>query len=96
MQKRKCRMNKSEIEYHDRAVKLRKMTDSQLCEFIETEKAKAFQEGETKARAVIEKEQAGKGVSHYLQEVLSSLSIGKVTQGKLLKIAEEGGYIGME
>jgi hypothetical protein len=35
MKKRTCRMTEEEKAMHGRAVKLKKMTDAQLCEFID-------------------------------------------------------------
>ena len=35
MKKSKCRLNLTERDQHERAVKIRKMTDAQLCEFID-------------------------------------------------------------
>jgi len=35
MKKHKCRRSPEEIAQHDMAVKIRKMTDGQICDFIE-------------------------------------------------------------
>ena len=35
MKKHSCRMTDTEKEMHDRAVKIRKMTDEQLCNYID-------------------------------------------------------------
>ena len=40
MKKRSCRMTDTEKEMHDRAVKIRKMTDEQLCKYIDDTQGK--------------------------------------------------------
>lgn len=36
MKKRSCRMDAEEREQHERATRIRKMTDSQLCEYVDS------------------------------------------------------------
>lgn len=36
MKKRNCRKSDLEREQHDRAIRIRKMTDAQLCEYLES------------------------------------------------------------
>jgi len=45
MKKRACRMTEEEKAMHNRAVKLKKMTDAQLCEFIDRTYGKGMDEG---------------------------------------------------
>lgn len=45
MKKRSCRMTEEEKAMHSRAVKLKKMTDAQLCEFIDHTYGKGMEEG---------------------------------------------------
>ena len=45
MKKRTCRMTEEEKAMHGRAVKLKKMTDAQLCEFIDHTYGKGMEEG---------------------------------------------------
>lgn len=45
MKKRACRMTEEEKAMHNRAVKIRKMTDEQLCEFIDHTYGKGMEEG---------------------------------------------------
>lgn len=40
MKKHSCRMTDTEKEMHDRAVKIRKMTDEQLCKYIDDTQGK--------------------------------------------------------
>lgn len=88
MGKRNCRKNTDEKKIHDKAVKMRKMTDTQLVEYVENRVEKARSEGRNEAK---------KGLS--LKEFLSSLSVpgiipgvGPTTVDKILKFAKEGGY----
>ena len=43
--KRNCRMTDEEKKMHERAVKLRKMTDAQLCEFVDRTYGIGMEEG---------------------------------------------------
>ncbi|MDD3230901.1 MAG: hypothetical protein PHE09_17045 [Oscillospiraceae bacterium] len=45
MKKRNCRMTEEEKAMHDRAVKIKKMTDAQICEFIDRTYGKGMEEG---------------------------------------------------
>jgi galactokinase/mevalonate kinase-like predicted kinase len=45
MKKRACRMTEEEKAMHNRAVKLKKMTDAQLCDFIDRTYGKGMEEG---------------------------------------------------
>lgn len=38
MSRRKCRLSPEELNIHEKAVKLRKMTDNQLVEYVSAEK----------------------------------------------------------
>ncbi|MDR1630062.1 MAG: hypothetical protein LBS36_07620 [Oscillospiraceae bacterium] len=43
--KRNCRMTDDERQMHERAVRIRKMTDAQICEFIDRTYGKGMEEG---------------------------------------------------
>ena len=45
MKKRSCRMTPEEKEIHALAVKVRKMTDQQISDFLDEVRADAYQEG---------------------------------------------------
>ncbi len=94
MQKRKCRLSKYEMECHDRAVKLRKMTDEQLCRHIDDNVGKAYQEGLSKGAFEYSQNTAEKSVEHFL-DFLDIPGVGKSTVDKLMKYAKERGYIGV-
>ena len=86
-QERKVRrMKKSQI--HEKAVKMRKMTDEQLVHYVEDRVEKARSEGRNAAK---------KGGS--LKKFLESLAtpgvipgVGPATVDKVRKYAEEGGF----
>lgn len=95
--KRACRRTNEENAIHERAVKLRKMTDEKLCQYIEWERAdcieQAYKEGFEDGR---KGSGAGeKTVESYLNDIQSAgiSGIGAVTLNKLLKVAKENGYI---
>jgi hypothetical protein len=62
MKKRACRMAEEEKAMHERAVKIRKMTDSQLCEFIDSTYGQGMEEG-AKLAQVDRKEEQADGVA---------------------------------
>lgn len=45
MAKRNCRMTEAERAIHDRAVSIRKMTDQQICEFVDRQYSNGMDEG---------------------------------------------------
>lgn len=49
--KRNCRMTSEEKEMHERAVNLKKMTDAQLCEFVDRTYGRGMEEGAKLAEA---------------------------------------------
>ena len=84
MKKRSCRKSNQQKEMHERAVKIRKMTDEQLCRYIDS-----LSGGTTTA--------AKNRVAEFIQH-LDCLSgtgngIGKSTVYKLQKFAEKEGYL---
>lgn len=95
MAKRKCRMTSAELEMHDRAVKLRKMTDEQLCQFVDREVDEAYTLGFKNGRANEVVTRPAKSVEHFLDN-LNIPGVGPTTVDKLRKYAKDGGYIGME
>lgn len=78
MKKRSWRMTDTEKEMHDRAVKIRKMTDEQLCKYID-------EQGKNNAQ--------DKNVSEFLACVAGMRGIGKTTENKLYSLAREKGFI---
>jgi rhamnose utilization protein RhaD (predicted bifunctional aldolase and dehydrogenase) len=88
MAKRSCRRSETENRIHERAVKLRKMTDEQLIAYIEDLVSNAENESV--------EESADKTVTEFLNEIETTgiSGIGKVTIHKLRMYAEGCGYIG--
>lgn len=95
--KRACRRTEEENVIHERAVKLRKMTDDQLCQYIERERAQciedAYKDGYEAGRQTSGSN--GKSVEEYLKTLQEAgiSGIWAVTLNKLLKVAKENGYI---
>ena len=77
MRKRNCRMTDYEKECHEKAVKLRKMTDIQLCEYLEE---------------VANAKRGVNLVQEYLESLIIP-GVGKTTVDKLKEFARAGGYI---
>jgi len=85
MGRRNCRKNDQEKTMHERAVRIRKMTDEQLCRYLDSLSA-GHQTAGIKNR-----------VSEFIQH-LDTMSgtgngIGKSTVYKLQKFAEKEGYV---
>lgn len=91
--RRSCRRTMQEDAFHDRAVKLRKMTDEQLCRHIDAETESAYKKGQQEGQA--NEGELEKQVLKFITTLqLSKIpGIGVVTINKLLKVAEENGYI---
>lgn len=90
--KRNCRRTEDEARIHEKAVKMRKMTDEQLVHYVEDRVEKARSEGFNKGKRSAGSE---KGMKEFLIELQTSKipGIGIVTINKLLKVATEHGYI---
>lgn len=88
MKRRSCRRTTDELKIHEKAVKLRKMTDEQLIHYIEDRVEKARSEGGNEKRAE-------KGTELFLKSLTPGLipGVGAATVDKLKKYAEEGGYV---
>lgn len=87
--RRSCRRTAQEEICHERAVKLRKMTDEQLCDYVDREVDKAYRKG------LAESKPSGKGVGEFIAAItLAKIpGIGAVTINKLLKVAKDNGYM---
>lgn len=102
MSRRKCRLSPEELNIHEQAVKLRRMTDRQLVEYVSAEKAAAYDDGEFAGKKDVLKHQrpsdqtiGGKNVKTFLEEIKFVSGIGAVTVKKLQHLAKEGGYLGV-
>lgn len=67
--KKNCRMTDEERAIHDRAVSLRKMTDSQLCETMDRQYSNGIDEGMRLAKA----EKAEKGDREVVERFIAYL-----------------------
>lgn len=90
--KRNCRRTEDEVRIHEKAVKMRKMTDEQLVHYVEDRVEKARSEGFNSGKKSAGN---GKNTKEFLTELQTSKipGIGIVTINKLLKVATEHGYI---
>ena len=90
--KRNCRRTEDEVRIHEKAVKMRKMTDEQLVHYVEDRVEKARSEGFNSGKKAAGN---GKNTKEFLTALQTSKSpgIGIVTINKLLKVATEHGYI---
>ena len=94
MAKRSCRRSADENKIHEKAVKIRKMTDEQLVRYVEDRVEKARSEGfnKGKEKAAGQKEKGAKEFIAHLQ-LAKIPGIGDATLNKILKVAEDNGYI---
>lgn len=96
MKKRSCRRTEKESELHDRAVKIRKMTDEQLCEYVDRKEQEAAESAYKRGLKEAEKSKDAVGsVKDFLEEIQKSKipGVGTVTINKLKRAAAEHGYI---
>ena len=96
--RRSCRRTNEQDAFHDRAVRIRKMTDEQLCNHIEELTDAAYDKGYQKGMenvptpAPVEK-------TNPVKEFIDLISggnvkgIGCTTVSKLLRVATDNGYI---
>nr|DAU12713.1 MAG TPA: IMS family HHH motif [Caudoviricetes sp.] len=91
--KRSCRRTIDEDKIHDKAVKMRKMTDEQLVHYVEDRVEKARSEGFNCGKASVPK--TGEGAKEFIAflQLNKIPGIGAVTINKLIKVAEENGYL---
>ena len=87
--KRNCRRTVDEARIHEKAVKMRKMTDEQLVHYVEDRVEKARSEGYNRGKC------SRRSVKEFLSELQSTKIpwIGAVTVNKLIKVATDNGYI---
>nr|DAZ59091.1 MAG TPA: hypothetical protein [Caudoviricetes sp.] len=90
MAKRSCRRTTDENLIHKKAVELRKKTDEQLVHYVEDRVEKARSEGYNRGKAMA-KNTAKEFIVLLQQNKISG--IGAVTINKLIKVAEENGYL---
>ncbi|MCI8756757.1 MAG: hypothetical protein HFG18_09250 [Oscillospiraceae bacterium] len=85
MKKRNCRKTDLEREQHDRAIRIRKMTDAQLCEYID---GLTQQTSHTKPEEII---------SNFLDLLTvptdKGLYVSRMTANKVRQIAEQRGFL---
>lgn len=93
MKKRSCRRTTDEDKIHDKAVKMRKMTDEQLVHYVEDRVEKARSEGfnDGKQKAAPEGTSAAEFVAKLQAEKIPGIGIGTIE--KLLKAALDWGYV---
>lgn len=85
MKKRNCRMTAAEREQHERATKIRKMTDQQLCEYIDglTDNAEQIHPASIRRQAV----------EDFISSIHPGNGIGQATIAKLREFAKANGDI---
>ena len=99
MVKRSCRRTNDENRIHEKAVKMRKMTDEQLVHYVEDRVAKAESEGYNRGAKEVGQHSAGgseKGVRNFLENFKQVPGIGKITYMRLVEFAKVNGYMSEE
>lgn len=84
MKKRNCRKTPEEIEQHETAIKIRKMTDVQICNFME--------ELRSNEHADIPKISAF-AINEFLINLHECKGVGQATVAKLWDYAKERGFL---
>ena len=85
--KRNCRRTTDENMMHERAVKMRKMTDSQLVHYVEDRVEKAKSEGFNKGKEV-KAETLQYTITDFAEEIGRMKGIGMVTMSKIRELAD--------
>lgn len=92
MKKRSCRMTEEEKAMHSRAVKLKKMTDAQLCEFIDHTYGRGMEEGAKLAqvRKREKPEDAAGQVKQFIDYLTERIGSGnRIGRGTILQLNRE-------
>lgn len=85
---RSCRRNIEENKNHDKAVKLRKMTDEQLVKYIEDCKKQAIEEALSERKS----DNAKYEIESFIEEVENYPGVGPATVSKLKMVARKRGF----
>lgn len=95
MAKRSCRRTNGENRIHEKAVKMRKMTDEQLVHYVEDRVVKAESEGYNRGVKKGQHSAGGseKGVKDFLDNFKQVPGIGKITYMRLVEFAKVNGYM---
>lgn len=97
--RRSCRRTAEEERQHEQAVKIRKMTDDQICRYIETVKSDAYKNGQEDAKFPIkiarQESKKEKTAKEFLDKLVKDRfpGVGAVTIGKILEAAKTYGYL---
>ena len=86
--KRNCRRTTDENMIHEKAVKMRKLTDSQLVHYVEDRVEKARSEGFNKGKEV-KAETLQFTITDFAEEIGRIKGIGMVTMGKIRELTDK-------
>lgn len=86
--KRSCRRTTDESMIHEKAVKMRKMTDAKLVHYVEDRVEKARSEGFNKGKEV-KAETLQYTITGFAEEIGRMKGIGMVTMGKIRELADK-------
>lgn len=90
MKKHNCKRSAEETEQHERATKIRKMTDQQLCEYIDELREKNVIPAEIPYMGKVRQQ----AVEDFLSDVQNCCKgIGQATIAKLRRFADGNGNI---
>ena len=84
--KRSCRRTTDEGKIHEKAVKMRKMTDEQLVHYVEDRVAKAKSEGYNEAKGAVEPMKLN--VERVVEKIARIKGVGLIKLEEIRKILE--------
>jgi len=95
--RRSCRRTNEQDAFHEKAVRIRKMTDEQLCTHIEELTDEAYDRGYQKGmeNVPVAKEEKTNPVKEFMDLISGGTvkGIGCATVSKLMRLATENGYL---
>ena len=93
---RSCRRTEDQNRIHDKAVKMRKMTDEQLVHYVEDRVEKARSEGYNQAKKEVPDKKSDDTyiIRKFIEQISSLSGIGHATINKIRILARNEGYIG--
>lgn len=90
MKKRSCRMTNEEKSMHERAVRIRKMTDTQICDLIDHTYGRGMEEGAKLASDQPATEDGGQAAKKFISFLESRIGSGnRIGKGTIIYLTRE-------
>lgn len=90
MKKRNCRMTDKERAIHEKAVKIKKMTDAQVCDFIDRTYARGLEDGKKTIQNAPPQEDGATHAKRFIEYLQGRTGTGnRIGLGTILQLNRE-------